>query len=1166
MAQEQLAPHASLEAQMTGGQPYTAPMLDRPLLSTLQLSWETLTWACLLIAATALRLINLGVRAMSHDESLHALYSYYLYDSGKYEHNPMMHGPLLFHVNAFFYFLFGDNDTTARIFPALCGIGVVWMAYHFRRYIGRTGALFAGLLLTISPSLLFHSRYIRDDIYIAFFLLVWIYGAFRYLDTSQRRWLFAVALGMVFGILSMEAHFISGAILGGFFGALALWQVLQQRALPAFVPLILGGGIWYVLHERSKDLIKQAEAQADAVQKQSLQSSGDFYSLLGLVVLAVVALIALVLLWRAMNKSDWNHLRHNTSADLTVLMASLVLPFTAPFIHRVIGWDPMASGTTGDLMRSALLVGLMTVLSISLAWYWFGERPALAEGEERRPQLDLLTWAQLMGIFWVIAILFYTTFLTNIRNGLATGIVGSLGYWLAQQNVERGSQPWYYYIFIGWIYEFMPIILSGVGIVVIVRWLWLRPDWDPVPAAELSEDNIPTSDFRTPNFELLRQNRLYFAIFSAWWVIATWIGFTVAGEKMPWLLTHMAMPMCMVGGWYLGRLVHRIDWRSVWEEQAVWLIGATPALILVLTILLWGGPENGQSLTATAATLQWILGLAILAGLAYFIWRRSAGLGWLTTLRLLGLGVVVVLFLLTVRFSYMLTYINYDMATEYLVYAHASPDIKRALSEIDSISERTVGARNIVVAYDDESSWPLSWYMRLYPNAKFYGAAPNSDNMSAPVIIVGPKNFDKVHPYVVRDYVKRTYRLVWWPDMGYFNLTLADLWKAVSDPVQRERNWDIFFYRRYRDVDQNGVLGKERDLSQWPHRHEFEMWVRRDIAAQIWDLGVAPITTAASDNDALARAKEVDLNAVALYNTAYSDKPLLAPRAVAAGPDGERVIADSGNHRIVVLDRNGNFVRAFGSLCKLNENNAGCVDPDGDGPLAAGDGQFNEPWGIAVDKAGQIFVADTWNGRIEVFDKEGKFLRKWGYFNTTNGELGDANALFGPRGLAVDTEGNLLVADTGNKRIIRFKPDGSLLQQVGGGGVVGGRFEEPVGVTVASDGSVLVADTWNRRVQRLSPQLEFVSEMAVPSWDNHDIYMKPYLAVATNGDVYVTDPQYYRVFVYNANGEIKATFGNFGTDANRFGLPNGIAFDAATNTVLVADANNNRVMAFPPVP
>ena len=88
----------------------------------------------------------------------------------------------------------------------------------------------------------------------------------------------------------------------------------------------------------------------------------------------------------------------------------------------------------------------------------------------------------------------------------------------------------------------------------------------------------------------------------------------------------------------------------------------------------------------------------------------------------------------------------------------------------------------------------------------------------------------------------------------------------------------------------------------------------------------------------------------------------------------------------------------------------------------------------------------------------------------------------------------------------------------------------------------------------------------MPGWESQDIVAKPYLAVATTGDVYTTDPQLYRVLVYTQNGELKATFGNFGTGANTFDLPTGIAVDPATNVVVVADANNNRVLNFPPAP
>ena len=67
------------------------------------------------------------------------------------------------------------------------------------------------------------------------------------------------------------------------------------------------------------------------------------------------------------------------------------------------------------------------------------------------------------------------------------------------------------------------------------------------------------------------------------------------------------------------------------------------------------------------------------------------------------------------------------------------------------------------------------------------------------------------------------------------------------------------------------------------------------------------------------------------------------------------VMPDTGNPRIVVLDREGNFLDAFGSHCNLGDpTNTPCRDSDGDGPLALGDGQFYEPWGVAVDPAGDI--------------------------------------------------------------------------------------------------------------------------------------------------------------------------------------------------------------------
>jgi DNA-binding beta-propeller fold protein YncE len=346
------------------------------------------------------------------------------------------------------------------------------------------------------------------------------------------------------------------------------------------------------------------------------------------------------------------------------------------------------------------------------------------------------------------------------------------------------------------------------------------------------------------------------------------------------------------------------------------------------------------------------------------------------------------------------------------------------------------------------------------------------------------------------------------------------------------------------------------------------MYVRSDIAEQIWDLNVTPIQSASNAQEELLQQRAVDLPAVSLVNGVLGDLPLLQPRALAVAPDGALVIADTGNHRIVVIDANGQFARAFGSLCKIAEGEAGgCVDPDGSGPLALGDGQFQEPWGVAVAGDGTIFVADTWNGRIQVFDREGNFVRKWGYFNTTNGTLGDPLALFGPRGIAIDSGGYLLVADTGNKRIVQFTPSGDLFNQIGGGGVRLGNFEEPTAVAVdPRDGSIYVADAWNRRIQKFDVNLQPLAEWPVHSWGSQHLYHKPYLTVAGNGDVYATDPENFRVLVYNSAGGIKATFGSYGAEMNRFGLPNGVAWNAQNNMLMVVDADNQRVMNFATLP
>ncbi|MEJ7900783.1 MAG: flippase activity-associated protein Agl23, partial [Thermomicrobiales bacterium] len=202
------------------------------------ISVETLVWAILLILAIATRFWNLDYRTLHHDESIHTYYSWF-FAAGEipYRHDPLSHGPFLFHANALIYFLFGASDATSRFLPALTGVllaGAPWLL-RGGRFLGRWGALAAGFMLLISPSFLYYTRYIRHDPYTCLGAIALCIAIFRYLEKPQRRWML-LAFGSVAFMLTN--HEIVFAILLAFIAV--LFGTLLLGALRPLIPVVLG--------------------------------------------------------------------------------------------------------------------------------------------------------------------------------------------------------------------------------------------------------------------------------------------------------------------------------------------------------------------------------------------------------------------------------------------------------------------------------------------------------------------------------------------------------------------------------------------------------------------------------------------------------------------------------------------------------------------------------------------------------------------------------------------------------------------------------------------------------------------------------------------------------------------------------------------------------------
>ncbi len=538
--------------------------------------WEIAPYLLLAAIALGMRLWDLGSAAITHDESLHALYSWYLYQDWPqgYEHMPMMHGPFQFFGTALNFFIFGDSDFTARLLPALFGSALVVLPYFLRRQLGRWGSLAVAIFLAFSPALLYFSRYARNDIYIAFWTLLLVIFMWRYFEGRKARYLYFSAGALSLSFCTKEVSYITVGIFASF-----------------------------LLIVSAVDLISRVKSRLDL---RDLSAPAEYLILLGTLSLPLFC------------------------ALLAAAQANLASGLEKVFILA--------------------LLSLLCALFLTCAVIGF-----------RRMPLRLLISVL---IFYGIFTLLYTSLFTNF-SGFASGIWDTVDYWVAQQEVARGGQPWYYYfLLLSW-YDFLPLILATIGAICYT----IKGD--------------------------------LFSRFLVYWAVLSLVIYSLFGEKMPWLSLHMALPVILLGGRFIGRLFQEVDWRQV----------------------------------------------------------RAGALRAATVL------VLLLLFSFTVKVACQASYQQDDTPPQMLVYAGISADAPQIMAQIETVAEQREEGRELEITVDSALTWPWAWYLRDYENVDYPDLSAIDHSPRGTVLLLSAGNEQAAQPYLEKYGEGQEFRhLLWFPE------------------------------------------------------------------------------------------------------------------------------------------------------------------------------------------------------------------------------------------------------------------------------------------------------------------------------------------------------------------------------------------------------------------
>ncbi len=958
------------------------------------LTLSTWLWIGLFIFVIFTRFHHLGDKPFHHDESLYAKYIWNFHTGQGYKYDPMQHGPFMFHVSQIILFLFGVSNYTVRILSALTGVGLTGFFFAFRKRLPPGVALMTGWFFAMDSVFMYFQRFLREDPFFALFAILSVFFAYAWFG-DRKPWQFYC-----------------------FCASSALLYCSKENAFVHFLTMYLFAFMflgWQLIDKKGKisDILNRYPLEVKTIGGVTFW--GIFF-----------VIYAAVNQFGKASFDNWEKSLHLYWILVYVLFFSSL----------------------------AVLVYLGEAVRTRPEKRYFGIRPSFFK--------DSHVFAIGTVIFFGIIILLYTTLTTNPK-GFWGAMYEWYTYWLHQHSIARIAGPFHYYHHLMVIYAFLPLSISIVALLsrglrrnpvifagYIIGSLILFYAFSNLRTnLPLTKENLFTNEHMAlaiaalvggtlMTFSYIRQ-RLVFKGFLIWWFTFSYVIYSYLQEKVPWLVMHIITPLILYAAYVLVEAFK--------DEKNIYA---------------WG--------------------------------RRVLHV------------VFVVLIMYTLHTSFQLCWRNEADPVEQLVYVQTTYEIPMLVEEIERIAywDNTLQKNELPIVVNGHATWPLYWYLRDWSGIS-YGT-----NVNTATHLMVICNWEDRHKFAEKCgdlYVARQYGLRAWYLPKYENVAKGgkfwhNAWRWV---VYREKfdqslygTQQICVFTR-KDVS---IFQKSIDLGEAPKAPEERRppkttAIRSESQLQFGIFGSqqgrlnAPkdIAVDESGNIFVAdmwnhRIQKFGPDGKFLLewgSKGTKDGEFNQPTGIEISKNGDILVADTWNHRIQKFDAGGKFIMAFGDDKLLWAPKDIVEDADGYlyisntgfhkimkftrsgsivwevGAKGSGPKEFTEPVGLSIDNKGLLYVADTANKRISVFDKDGNHMKQIAVYGLEE--------YYSEPFIAVDDAGGrIYMTDSRNNTIQIFDLNGNFQSFWGAEGTNPGQFKQPTGIDVAQ-GKVYVTEAQNHRVQ-----------------------------------------------------------------------------------------------------